>query len=117
MAGMKAKNSSGPIKPLVFLSQLLGKGDIGMEMALVDVSTYFPEIIPAEKTDRYSESFCNSNKSAGPKTGLWWDILNFPDRKGNYLASASSMSGYAIAKVCIDWDTCFQTLFTCSGKS
>ncbi len=34
-----------------------------------------------------------------PLTGLWWDILDAPNRKGNYLeASASSMFVYALAK-------------------
>ncbi|MES2523988.1 MAG: glycoside hydrolase family 88 protein [Gemmatimonadota bacterium] len=34
-----------------------------------------------------------------PLTGLWWDILDAPNREGNYLeASASSMFAYALAK-------------------
>jgi unsaturated rhamnogalacturonyl hydrolase len=34
-----------------------------------------------------------------PVTGLWWDVLDQPDRAGNYLeASASSMFVYALAK-------------------
>jgi unsaturated rhamnogalacturonyl hydrolase len=34
-----------------------------------------------------------------PVTGLWWDILDAPNRTGNYLeASASSMIVYALAK-------------------
>lgn len=34
-----------------------------------------------------------------PVTGLWWDILDAPNREGNYLeASASSMFVYALAK-------------------
>ncbi len=34
-----------------------------------------------------------------PVTGLWWDILDAPNRDGNYLeASASSMFVYAMAK-------------------
>jgi unsaturated rhamnogalacturonyl hydrolase len=34
-----------------------------------------------------------------PLTGLWWDILDAPNRAGNYLeASASSMFIYALAK-------------------
>lgn len=34
-----------------------------------------------------------------PLTGLWWDILDAPNRTGNYLeASASSMFVYALAK-------------------
>jgi unsaturated rhamnogalacturonyl hydrolase len=34
-----------------------------------------------------------------PVTGLWWDVLDQPNREGNYLeASASSMFAYALAK-------------------
>jgi unsaturated rhamnogalacturonyl hydrolase len=34
-----------------------------------------------------------------PVTGLWWDVLDQPNRPGNYLeASASSMFAYALAK-------------------
>jgi unsaturated rhamnogalacturonyl hydrolase len=34
-----------------------------------------------------------------PRTGLWWDVLDQPNRAGNYLeASASSMFAYAFAK-------------------
>lgn len=34
-----------------------------------------------------------------PLTGLWWDVLDQPNRRGNYLeASASSMFAYALAK-------------------
>jgi unsaturated rhamnogalacturonyl hydrolase len=34
-----------------------------------------------------------------PLTGLWWDVLDQPNRAGNYLeASASSMFAYALAK-------------------
>ncbi|HYH79081.1 MAG TPA: glycoside hydrolase family 88 protein [Longimicrobium sp.] len=34
-----------------------------------------------------------------PVTGLWWDVLDQPNREGNFLeASASSMFAYALAK-------------------
>jgi len=34
-----------------------------------------------------------------PVTGLWWNVMDQPDRAGNYLeASASSMFAYALAK-------------------
>jgi unsaturated rhamnogalacturonyl hydrolase len=34
-----------------------------------------------------------------PLTGLWWDVLDQPNREGNYLeGSASSMFAYALAK-------------------
>jgi unsaturated rhamnogalacturonyl hydrolase len=38
-------------------------------------------------------------RAQDPLTGLWWDILDQPNRAGNYLeASASSMFVYALAK-------------------
>lgn len=38
-------------------------------------------------------------RAQDPVTGLWWDILDAPNREGNYLeASASSMFVYALAK-------------------
>ena len=38
-------------------------------------------------------------KYQDPKTGLWWQVLDQGDRKGNYLeATASSMFVYAMAK-------------------
>ena len=34
-----------------------------------------------------------------PKTGVWWQVTNQGDRKGNYLeASASAMFVYTLAK-------------------
>lgn len=70
-------------------------------MALVDALPYFPEDHPGRKKliDILNRFATAVKKVQDPKTGLWWDILNFPDRKGNYLeASASSMFVYAIAK-------------------
>jgi len=70
-------------------------------MALVDVLEYFP----ANNNKRDSliaimKRFANAVKSVqDPKSGVWYDILNMPTAKGNYLeSSASSMFVYAIAK-------------------
>ncbi len=38
-------------------------------------------------------------RAQDPQTGLWWDIVDAPDRRGNYFeASASAMFVYALAK-------------------
>ena len=38
-------------------------------------------------------------KVQDPVTGLWWDVMDQPNREGNYLeASASSMFAYSLAK-------------------
>ena len=70
-------------------------------MGLVDALEYFPENHPERKAliailSRFAEAIANVQDQ---KTGLWWDVLNFPNRKGNYLeASASSMFVYTLAK-------------------
>ncbi|MBS1563361.1 MAG: glycoside hydrolase family 88 protein, partial [Bacteroidetes bacterium] len=70
-------------------------------MALVDVLDNFPVNHPKRKAlldilDRFAKAV---KQVQDPKTGLWWDILNMPGRKGNYPeASASAMFVYALAK-------------------
>jgi unsaturated rhamnogalacturonyl hydrolase len=70
-------------------------------MGLVDALEYFPKNHPQRKElisilNRYAVAI---TKVQDNKSGLWWDVLNFPNRKGNYLeASASSMFVYALAK-------------------
>jgi unsaturated rhamnogalacturonyl hydrolase len=70
-------------------------------MALVDVLDNFPANHPQRKEliailDRYAAAVA---KVQDAKTGLWWDVLNLPNYKNNYLeASASSMFVCALAK-------------------
>ena len=70
-------------------------------MAMVDVLENFPENHPRRKEiigilTRFANAI---QKVQDPKTGLWFDILDKPTAKGNYVeASASSMFVYAIAK-------------------
>ena len=70
-------------------------------MGLVDALPYFPKDHPKRKElinllNRFAAAVC---KVQDPKSGLWWDVLNFPHRKGNYEeASASCMFVYALAK-------------------
>ncbi len=70
-------------------------------MGLVDALQYFPKDHPKRKElinilNRFSSAVA---KVQDKKTGLWWDVLNYPNRKGNYLeASASCMFVYALAK-------------------
>jgi unsaturated rhamnogalacturonyl hydrolase len=70
-------------------------------MALVDVLEKFPADHP--KRDTLTAIFrrfaAAVKKVQDPATGLWYDIINLPNAKGNYLeASASSMFVCAIAK-------------------
>ena len=70
-------------------------------MALVDVLDNFPENHPERKEllAILSRLATAVQKYQDPKSGVWYDILNLPDRKGNYLeSSASSMFVYALQK-------------------
>lgn len=70
-------------------------------MALVDALPYFPNNNPKRKAlieilKRFAAAV---SKVQDSKTGLWWDVLNFPNRKGNYPeTSASSMFVYSLLK-------------------
>ena len=70
-------------------------------MALVDVLDNFPQNHPKRKEllailHRFAIAV---QKVQSPKTGLWYDILDLPQGKGNYFeASASSMLVYTFAK-------------------
>jgi len=78
-----------------------GRGMGWYGMALVDALEYFPDDNPNKQKliailNRYATAIL---KVQDNKTGLWWDVLNFPGRQGNYFeASASCMFVYAIAK-------------------
>jgi unsaturated rhamnogalacturonyl hydrolase len=70
-------------------------------MALVDVLDYFPAEHPKRKEliailNRLAAAV---QKYQDSKSGLWFDILDLSERKGNYLeASASSMFVYTLKK-------------------
>lgn len=70
-------------------------------MALVDVLDFFPEQHPKRKAlleilKRFSVAVA---KYQDPSSGLWFDVLDQAQRKGNYPeASASSMFVYTLAK-------------------
>ncbi len=70
-------------------------------MALVDVLEIFPADHPRRKEllnilSRYVKAV---KSVQDPAKKLWWQVLNQPGKKGNYLeASASSMFVYAMAK-------------------
>ncbi len=70
-------------------------------MAMVDVLENFPENHPRKKEiiailNRFAQAV---QKVQDPKSGLWFDVLDRPTGKGNYLeASASSMFVYTFAK-------------------
>ncbi|MEO6314686.1 MAG: glycoside hydrolase family 88 protein [Chitinophagaceae bacterium] len=70
-------------------------------VALVDVLDWFPENHPQRKElvailQRFAKAVANVQD---PASGLWYDIIDLPARKGNYFeASAASMFVFAIAK-------------------
>lgn len=70
-------------------------------MALVDVLDYFPAQHPrrAELLRILRRFVVAVRKVQDPATGLWYDIPDLPQRKGNYPeASASCMLAYTFAK-------------------
>jgi unsaturated rhamnogalacturonyl hydrolase len=70
-------------------------------MALVDVLEYLPENHPQRKEllailNRFAAAV---QKYEDPKSGVWYQVLDKANEKGNYLeSSASSMFVYALAK-------------------
>ncbi|MCZ4243326.1 glycoside hydrolase family 88/105 protein [Pedobacter punctiformis] len=70
-------------------------------MALVDVLDNFPENHP-KRPELLAILKRTANaivKYQDAKTGVWYDVMNMPERKGNYLeSSASSMFVYGLAK-------------------
>ena len=78
-----------------------GRADGWYAMALVDVLDYFPQDNPkrAEIIAILNRLAAAITKCQDAKTGVWYDILDKPNEKGNYLeSSASSMFVYALAK-------------------
>ena len=78
-----------------------GRADGWYAMALVDVLDYLPVSHPdrAALVRTLGDLADAVAKVQDPVTGLWWQVLDQGNRKGNYLeSSASSMFVYALAK-------------------
>lgn len=70
-------------------------------MAIVDSLDYLPVSQPEidEIVNIFKRIADGAVQWQDSKTGVWWQIPNLPERKGNYLeASGSSMFVYALAK-------------------
>jgi unsaturated rhamnogalacturonyl hydrolase len=70
-------------------------------MALVDTLDYYPANDPgrAQLLAILRRTAAAVARYQDPKTGLWYDVLNRPGEKGNYLeSSAACMFVYALAK-------------------
>ncbi len=70
-------------------------------MALVDVLDYFPEDHPKRKEliGILNELMHSVSKFQNEKTGLWSQIMNLPDKEGNYEeATGSAMISYTMLK-------------------
>lgn len=82
-------------------SQFWGRAMGWYAMAIVDVLDFFPEDHSKRSAliqvfQRLAEAIKNVQD---PKTGVWYQVLDQPKRKGNYReASASCMFVYALAK-------------------
>jgi unsaturated rhamnogalacturonyl hydrolase len=69
-------------------------------MALVDVLDYFPKDHPKQKLlVQYLNELASAVSKYQDKSGLWYQVPDLADRKGNYLeASGSSMIVYFLSK-------------------
>ena len=70
-------------------------------MAIVDIMDYFPEDHPQrnEILDIYKQTVDAVLKVRDEKSGVWYQILDMPEREGNYLeGSCTAMYTYSIAK-------------------
>ncbi|MFK7979608.1 MAG: glycoside hydrolase family 105 protein [Saprospiraceae bacterium] len=70
-------------------------------MGLVDVLDYFPKNHPkrAELITILNRTLDAVIKVQDPKTNTWWQVLNLPNKEGNYLeATGSTMFTYAMIK-------------------
>jgi unsaturated rhamnogalacturonyl hydrolase len=82
-------------------SNFWGRAEGWYAMALVDALDFFPTNHPAraEIVSAFQKVCAGIVKWQDAKTGLWWQVLDQGDRKGNYLeATASAMFVYALAK-------------------
>ncbi|HSY20185.1 MAG TPA: glycoside hydrolase family 88 protein [Candidatus Acidoferrales bacterium] len=82
-------------------SNFWGRAEGWYAMALVDVLDYFPTNHPARPQiiATLQKLAAGVVKYQDPKTGLWWQVMDAGDRKGNYQeATASTMFVYALAK-------------------
>ena len=70
-------------------------------MAIVEVMDYFPEDHPqrSEILEIFKNTIDAVLKVRDEKSGVWYQILNLPEREGNYLeGSCTAMFTYAMAK-------------------
>lgn len=69
-------------------------------MALVDVLDYLPENHSGrERIIKYLNQYAEAIVNYQDETGTWYQVLNLPEREGNYLeATGSSMFTYTLAK-------------------
>ena len=69
-------------------------------MALVDVLDYLPANHPGrEKLIKYLNQYAEAITKVQDKSGVWFQVLDEPNRNGNYLeASGSTMFVYTLAK-------------------
>lgn len=69
-------------------------------MAMVDILDYIPEEHPGrERIIGYLNQYAEAIVKYQDEGGAWWQVLNLPEREGNYLeATGTSMFTYTLAK-------------------
>jgi unsaturated rhamnogalacturonyl hydrolase len=97
----ESKSQSWANKTTGTSSNFWGRAMGWYAMAMVDVLDYFPTNHPArpEIIATFQRLCAGVVKYQDPRTGLWWQVVDQGNRKGNYLeATSSSMFVYAMAK-------------------
>ncbi len=82
-------------------SNFWGRGLGWFAMAQVDVLDYLPDKHPGrpEIIRLIQKTASGIRRHQDPESGLWWQVLDQPGRKGNYLeATATAMFVYSLAK-------------------
>ncbi|MGB3145864.1 MAG: glycoside hydrolase family 88 protein, partial [Maribacter sp.] len=69
-------------------------------MAMVDILDYLPESHPGhDRIKGYLKQYSEAIVKYQDESGAWWQVLNMPEREGNYLeATGTSMFTYTLAK-------------------
>ena len=69
-------------------------------MAMVDILDYLPKSHPGhERIKGYLKQYAGAIVKYQDESGAWWQVLNMPEREGNYLeATGTSMFTYTLAK-------------------
>ena len=102
MAGMRARHRNWANKETGCSPNFWSRSIGWYAAAVVDVLDYMPAAV--RRTRQHNDRFINTLaegivKYQDPETGVWWQVTDQNNRKGNYLeSSASSLFVYFLCK-------------------